>query len=161
MPVTAFISAAVIVLLLLPRPSVAQERAGKLAGDTDKAAAAQSAKELEHRRKQRAVLLLRDTRRLDDKRVPFLLPLWRDWPIEMKGISLSFDLALPRLLDADSDLTVESVLKNCGRAISLAVVNLRGKSDASGSRNENRSNTASGTLARPQRNQRAFARLRL
>lgn len=120
---------------------------------------------------------LRDTRRLDDKRVPFLLlaaaseladvkspeamtllaesvrklnmekskeevvwserircgPLWRDWPLEIKGIGLSFDLALPRLMEADSDLTVESVLKLAGERylsqslLSVASVILQGR----------------------------------
>jgi hypothetical protein len=100
-------------------------------------------------------LSLRDTRRLNDNRVPFLLlataselaglhspeamtllaesvrklnadkskeevvwsekiscgALWRDWPLEIKGIDNSFDLALPRLIEADTDVTVESVLK--------------------------------------------------
>ena len=98
---------------------------------------------------------LRDTRRLDDSRVPFILlaaaselaglhspeamtvlaeavrklnahkskdevvwtekiscgVLWRDWSLEIQGLGTDFERALPRLMEADPDVTVESVLK--------------------------------------------------
>lgn len=37
--------------------------------------------------------------------------LWRDWPLDIKGIRHSFIRALPELMKADPDVTVETVLK--------------------------------------------------
>jgi hypothetical protein len=98
---------------------------------------------------------LRDARRLDDNRAPFLLlaaagqlatvnspdamtvlvesvrklnankpnqeilwheeitcgVLWRNWPLEIRGINNSFALALPLLMKADVDVTIETILK--------------------------------------------------
>jgi hypothetical protein len=63
MPITAFVAAVMIGMMglsLLPVPSFAQERAGKLGADIDKTAAPQPAKELKKIRKQRAVLLVKE-----------------------------------------------------------------------------------------------------
>jgi hypothetical protein len=98
---------------------------------------------------------LRDARRLDDNRVPFLLlaaasqlaginspdamtvlaesvrklnankpnqeilwheeitcgGLWRNWPLDVKGVNNSFAPGLPLLMKADADVTVETILK--------------------------------------------------